>query len=234
MSSDASGTWEGQDLTKAKRALISVTSFLSLLTIFYAAFIFCADSWQITSAGLAAAVLIAITAWLLSRRWPDQAVPSEAAEKFVGITSGIEGIAITVAFILGAFDLWWLFLPLVLTSVSLHFTSMLIAYRRVVDWFIVPVAFAATALAWSAGTTDFFNTWAIAGGMLSGCCAGYPGTFLGPAKALCLRARRRGLAELLSFRGAHRSRDQQVGDTSATLQPPADTTPSQAHGPARR
>ena len=50
---------------------------------------------------------------------------------------------------------------------------MLIAYRRVVDWFIVPVAFAATALAWSAGTTDFFNTWAIAGGMLSGCCAGY-------------------------------------------------------------
>ena len=63
--------------------------------------------------------------------------------------------------------------PLVLTSVSAHFTSMLIAYRRVVDWFIVPVSFAATALAWSAGTTDFFNTWAIAGGMLSGCCAGY-------------------------------------------------------------
>ena len=167
MSSDASSAWEGQDLAKAKRALISVTSFLGLLTIFYAAFTFYADSWQITSAGLAAAVLIAITAWL------DQAVPSEAAEKFVGITSGIEGIAITVAFILGAFDLWWLFLPLVLTSVSLHFTSMLIAYRRVVDWFIVPVAFAATALAWSAGTTDFFNTWAIAGGMLSGCCAGY-------------------------------------------------------------
>lgn len=173
MSSDASGAWEGQDLTKARRALISVTSFLGLLTIFYAAFTFCADSWQVTSAGLAAAALIALVAWLLSRCWPDQAVPSAAAAKFVGITSGIEGIAITAAFILGAFDLWWLFLPLVLTSVSLHFTSMLIAYRRVVDWFIVPVSFAATALAWSAGTTDFFNTWAIAGGMLSGCCAGY-------------------------------------------------------------
>lgn len=150
-----------------------MTSFLGLLTIFYAAFTFYADSWQITSAGLAAAALIALVAWLLSRRWPDQAVPSAAAEKFVGITSGIEGIAITVAFILGAFDLWWLFLPLVLTSVSAHFTSMLIAYRRAVDWFIVPVTFSATALAWSAGTTDFFNTWAIAGGMLSGCCAGY-------------------------------------------------------------
>lgn len=101
MSSDAGGAWEGQDLTKAKRALISVTSFLGLLTIFYAAFTFCADSWQITSAGLAAAVLIALVAWLLSRRWPDQAVPSAAAAKFVGITSGIEGITITVAFILG-------------------------------------------------------------------------------------------------------------------------------------
>ena len=161
------------DLHNAKRSLITVMSFLGLLTIFYAAFTFCADSWQITSAGLAAAALITIVAWLLSRRWPDQAVPSAAAAKFVGITSGIEGISITVAFILGAFDLWWLFLPLVLTSVSLHFTSMLIAYRRVVDWFIVPVTFAATALAWSAGTTDFFNTWAIAGGMLAGCCAGY-------------------------------------------------------------
>ena len=52
MSSDASSAWEGQDLAKAKRALISVTSFLGLLTIFYAAFTFYADSWQITSAGL--------------------------------------------------------------------------------------------------------------------------------------------------------------------------------------
>ncbi len=69
--------------------------------------------------------------------------------------------------------------PLVLTSVSAHFTSMLIAYRRAIDWFIVPVAIAATALAWSAGTTDFFNTWAIAGSMLSDCCAGYsPALFL--------------------------------------------------------
>lgn len=68
MSSDASGAWEGQDLTKAKRTLISVTSFLGLLTIFYAAFTFCADSWQVTSAGLAAAALIALVAWLLSRR----------------------------------------------------------------------------------------------------------------------------------------------------------------------
>ena len=183
MSSDASSAWEGQDLAKAKRALISVRSFLGLLTIFYAAFTFYADSWQITSAGLAAAVLIAITAWLLSRRWPDQAVPSEAAEKFVGITSGIEGIAITVAFILGAFDLWWLFLPLVLTSVSLHFTSLLIAYRRN-DRFLQHVG----------------HRRRHACRLLRGL---RPSTFLGPAKDLCLHARRRGLAELLSFRGAH-------------------------------
>ncbi|MCK7643233.1 hypothetical protein [Corynebacterium antarcticum] len=184
----ASGTWDGQaggtDLRKARRTLMSVALFLGVLTVFYAALTFFARSWEATAAGLGGAVGIALVTWLLSRRWPEQAVPSRSATRFVNITSALEGIAITAAFILGIFDLWWLFLPLVLTSVSLHFISMLIAYRRAVDRFVVPVTLAATALAWSAGTTDFSNEWAIAGGMLSGCCAGYALALLSVARKL--------------------------------------------------
>ncbi|MBI9001253.1 hypothetical protein M0E87_09085 [Corynebacterium sp. CCM 9185] len=184
----ASGAWEeqanGTDPRKARRTLMSVTLFLVVLTVFYAAFTFFARSWQVTVAGLGVAVGIALVAWLLSRRRPEQAVPSPAATRFVNITSALEGIAITVAYILGFFDLWWLFLPLVLTSVALHFISMLIAYRRAIDWFVAPVSLAATALAWSAGTTDFSNEWAIAGGMLSGCCAGYALTLLSVARKI--------------------------------------------------
>lgn len=172
------------NLDKVRKTLLSVTLFLGFLTIFYAAFTLFARSWQATVAGLGAAVTIATLAWLISQCWPTQATPSPAATRFVNITSGLEGLVLTVALIIGVLGNWWLFLPLVLTSVALHFTSMLLAYRRAVDWFIVPISLGATILAWSAGSTDFTNQWAIAGGMLSGCCGGYALALLSVARRI--------------------------------------------------
>lgn len=100
--------------------------------------------------------------------------PSKLAMTFVGLSSGLEMVAVIVALFAGfVFEAWWLMAPLILTSVLLHFLSLTNAFRRNIDYLILPMTTFATVIVWAADRSDPLPAWGVAGGLVAGACLGY-------------------------------------------------------------
>ena len=68
---------------------------------------------------------------------------------------------------------WWLILPIVLTAVTFHVGSLLLAFRRVIDVWSLIVLASATVFAWSLSSAMADVAWPAAGAAAAGMCIGY-------------------------------------------------------------
>lgn len=151
-------------------------SALIVFTIGYLVPLVWSPSWQHTllCLGLAAIALLIPTISVYRGGHRGVRRPSLSALKLVGLTSGVEMLAVVVALFLGfVFDAWWWLAPLIVTTVLLHFLALTNAFRRRVDFLVFPIMVVAAVVVWTADHNDPLPAWGVAGGLAAGVCLGY-------------------------------------------------------------
>lgn len=114
------------------------------------------------------------SAVLLARLGVRGRAPTKQGLAFVGLTSGLEFLAVAAGLIAGfVWDAWWLLGALLLSSVLLHFLAMTYAFRRPIDFLLLPVICASAGIAWLADREDPLTAWGYAGGLAAGACTSY-------------------------------------------------------------
>lgn len=127
--------------------------------------------------------VIGICAALLAVLGVRGQTPTKRALGFVGLTSGLEMLAVAAGLTAGfIWDAWWLLGALILTSVLLHFLAMTAAFRRPVDFLLLPIITVSAGIAWFADREDPLEAWGYAGGLAAGACLGYALTLLWPSR----------------------------------------------------
>lgn len=134
-----------------------------------------APSLWVVAVSIGLGALVAGGAWVIARRIRVAVRTPNAAElRAVRVTSVFEGVAVLVALGIGMIaGMWWVALPLVLTSVTVHVFSLWIALRRPVDVWCVCWAIAATSATWLLSASFATSVWPPAGAVAAGVCIGY-------------------------------------------------------------
>lgn len=123
--------------------------------------------------GLFLAVL-AISAVVVIHGGAEGRTPTKQALSALGLTSGLELLAVIGGLAAGfIWQMWWLLGAFLLSSVLLHFSAMTFAFRRTVDFFLLPIAAVGAAIAWLANHENPWADWGYAGGLAAGACMSY-------------------------------------------------------------
>lgn len=175
---DAAAQWARENRIRAERMRQSVRSNAYLLVVFTALYLVplvFANSWHARGLGAAGAGLVFVVAIAIYIKTPGKLRRMSGAEGVaVGVTSMLEFAASLAGLVAGwVAGKWWWLGALLLSSVTLHFVALTVAFRRPIDVFLLPVACVGAAIALSAPAADLWNHWAVAGGLVAGCTAAY-------------------------------------------------------------
>ena len=156
--------------------------FNSLLLLAYSAIYVLPLAWvrdgqyllSVLGTGLLVAAVGIAVAVLTSPRKDEGRRPSPTELAWMGATSGLELIAAVAGLLLGLFlDLWWLLGAFLMSSVALHFAALTRAFRRTIDFVLLPVVVVAAAIAWVLPLASLVDNWALAGALASASCLSY-------------------------------------------------------------
>ncbi len=163
---------------KPKRTVPATALLLGLYSAVYLFPLLWVEEFRHALAALGFGVLVAGAGILVAVRRPARhggtRNPSRVELMWVGITSAFEMIAVAVGILSGmVLGQWWLLGALVSTAVAIHFGALTRAFRRPLDFALLPVAGAATMIAWLSPLDSLAQNWALAGALMSACCLSY-------------------------------------------------------------